>query len=95
MDHLELAFLDYDNDFYGFVPLLKFHEILKINNLEISNEEMKEKFDKTLMLIDDGVDYYGFLRHMREYGTEPDCEGKSLIEIMEYMAEMHDWEQRV
>ena len=55
---------------------------------------MKDLFEKALMLIDDGVDYYGFLRSMRENGTISENEGKTLLEIMEYMGEMHHWEER-
>ena len=95
LDSLELAFLEYDKDFYGFVPLAKFHEILGKNEIEITDSSVKEKFEKTLMLIDDGVDYYGFLRSLREYGTQSDCEGKTLVEIIEYMAEIHNWEEEV
>ena len=43
------------------------------------------------MLIDDGVDYYGFLRSLRENGTLAENEGKSLLEIMQYMGEMHEF----
>jgi len=82
LEELEDAFLVVDNDCFGFIPFETFMKILNDADIELSSKD-RVYFTKTLMLIDDGVDYYGFLRHVRELGANTN---KTIQEVIETIA---------
>ena len=83
INNLEIAFEEYDEDYYGFIEYDKFLSILKQNRINLSSKQ--ETFIMTaLTLIDEGVDYYGFLQIVRNKARiSPDY---NLTKICQQMA---------
>ena len=73
INNLEIAFEEYDEDYFGFIEYDKFLSILKENKVNLSQKQ--ETFlIMALTLIDEGVDYYGFLQIIRNKSNEkPDA----------------------
>eukprot|EP00484_Ammonia_sp_Unknown_P030329 CAMPEP_0197034278 /NCGR_PEP_ID=MMETSP1384-20130603/12440_1 /TAXON_ID=29189 /ORGANISM="Ammonia sp." /LENGTH=563 /DNA_ID=CAMNT_0042464185 /DNA_START=22 /DNA_END=1713 /DNA_ORIENTATION=- len=64
INNLQTDFEEYDDDFFGFIEYDSFLRILKANKVNLSDKQ--ETFlISSLTLIDEGVDYYGFLQFLR------------------------------
>eukprot|EP00483_Globobulimina_turgida_P007120 UN07134 len=83
MTKLEGALEAADPDFYGFIEYNTFLKVLKSNDIKLSAKN--ETFlMNALVLIEEGVDYYAFVRRIREEGMRSD---KTLQQICESIAQ--------